>query len=437
LSISVSKLKEYLRFPQIFLVIMFLLAMFVMDHLAQNPTNPPNLTHRQTEDLLLKAEKVYRERPQEALQLLGQITDPDKLAPNRRGDFHLIQAKSYQVQKKTQQCITEALKAEELMTRSDDSSGLMSCYILKGNAYFDLLALTASVESYIKGMNLALALGRQDAVTAVTLNLGNVYAQQKDWLKAKQYYLEALEQYEKETDPPMMSYVLNNLGVVEEMNGNLENSLKYYNKALKIDKSSKDTLAITSDLCNRSEVLSKMGKFSEAMEGYKQSLGFAERIQNNEYIAQILSKKAECLYRMQGSSDSVESWCLQVIRIFENQTCRDLLVLRRSHRLMAEVLGESSNPRLAIPHFKAWRELDSLIMNKENDKKLLEIQASYDSEHLQRRSDQLAFEKSIIQAQRDRLQATNMTLIISFLLVILAAVMVYFWNKSRRIPERS
>jgi hypothetical protein len=76
-------------------------------------------------------------------------------------------------------------------------------------------------------------------------------------------------------------------------------------------------------------------------------------------------------------------------------------------------------------------------MNKENDKKLLEIQASYDSEHLQRRSDQLAFEKSIIQAQRDRLQATNMTLIISFLLVILAAVMVYFWNKSRRIPERS
>jgi len=411
--------------------------MITMDHLAQNSNKPANPSPKQAEALLLKAEEVYRQRPQEALQILGQITDPRELNPNLRGDFHLIKAKSYLIQYKTQECITEALKAEELMTRSDDSSGLMSCYILKGNAYYKLLALTASAESYIQGMNLAHALGRQDAVTAVTLNLGNVYAQQKDWSQAKRYYHEALERYEKEKDAPMMSYVLNNLGVAEEMNGKLENALKYYNKALQIDKSSKDTLAITSDLCNRSETLSKMGKFSEALEGYNQSLELAKVIQNNEYIAQILSKKAECWYRMNGSADSVESWCLQAIRILENQAGEDLLDLRRCHKLLAEVLGKSPNPRLAIPHFQAWRELDSLIMARENDQKLLEIQASYDSEHQQRRSDQLAFEKSIIQAQHDRLRATNMTLIISFLMVILSAVLVYFWKKSRRIPEQS
>lgn len=426
-----------MRFPQIFLTILFLLAFLAVDHLAQGPNKPPNQSPGQAKALLIKADKVYRERPQEALHLLGQITDPGKLSIELRGDFHLIQAKSYQVQSKTQQCITEALKAEELMTRSNDSSGLMSCYILKGNAYFDMLALTASAESYIQGMRLAQALDRQDAVTAVTLNLGNVYAQQKNWLRARRYYQEALEQYEKENSPPKMSYVLNNLGVLEEANGKLIEALKYYNKALQIDKASGDTLAITSDLCNRSEVLFKLGKFSEAMKDYDQSMVLAGIIQNNEYIAQILSNKAECLYRMNGPSDSVEAWCLQVIRMFENKTCQDLLVLRSCHKLLAELLGKSPKHQQAIPHFSAWRELDSLIMARENDQRLLKIQASYHSEHQQRRSDQLAFEKSIIKAQHDRLQAINMVLIISLLLVILSVIFVYFWKKSHRVTEQS
>ncbi|MBM3936930.1 MAG: tetratricopeptide repeat protein [Sphingomonadales bacterium] len=53
----------------------------------------------------------------------------------------------------------------------------------------------------------------------MTLNLGNIYAQQKDWLRAEGYYNEALERYEKENDQATVTYMLNNLGVAEEMNG--------------------------------------------------------------------------------------------------------------------------------------------------------------------------------------------------------------------------
>ncbi|MFM7381415.1 MAG: hypothetical protein ACKO2X_09990, partial [Bacteroidota bacterium] len=57
------------------------------------------------------------------------------------------------------------------------------------------------------------------------------------------------------------------------------------------------------------------------------------------------------------------------------------------------------------------------------------------SEHLQRQTDQLAFEKSLMQVQQERLQATNMTLIVSILLVILAAVLVYVWKKPRPLGK--
>ena len=173
-------MKENMRFPQIFLSILFLLVLFAIDHLAQNPNKPSSISTQQAKDILNKADKIYKNQPHEALLLLQQIPVPNKLPEKLRGDFYLIKAKSYQVQNKSQHCITEALKAEEIMTRADDSSGLMSCYILKGNAYYRLLALTASLESYIQGMQLARNLGRKDAITAVTLNLGNIYAQQKD-----------------------------------------------------------------------------------------------------------------------------------------------------------------------------------------------------------------------------------------------------------------
>jgi len=405
------------------------LALVATDHLAQNPSKPSNTPPKQAQEILRKAEEVYKEQPHEALRLLQQVPVPNKLPEKLRGEYYLIKAKIYQIQNKSQQCITQALKAEEILTRTNDSSGLMSCYIVKGNAYYRLLALTASAESYLQGMQLARKLGRKDAINAVTLNLGNIYAQQKDWSNANRYYQEALTQYKAENEPSMISYVHNNLGVIAEMTGQFSSALSNYNKALKIDIDSKDTLAISSDLCNISEVYSKTGKYAKALEGYRQSLLLAKVIQNNEYIAQILSKKAECLHRMRGSRDSITALCTEVIKLFETKACDDLLVLRRAHALMAEVVAESSNPRQAVVHFKAWRELDSLIMAKESDQRLLEIQASYNSEHLQRQADQLAFEKSLMQVQQERLQATNMALIVSILLVILAAVLVYVWKK--------
>ncbi|NBV04265.1 MAG: tetratricopeptide repeat protein, partial [Cytophagia bacterium] len=422
-------MKEKLRFPQIFLCSLFCLALVTMGPKAQHSNKSSNTQPKQIQEILRKAEEVYKEQPQVALRLLQQITIPNKLPENQRGDFYLIKAKSYQVQNKSQQCITEALKAEEIMTRTNDSSGLMSCYILKGNAYYRLLALTASAESYLQGMQLARKLGRTDAINAVTLNLGNLYAQQKDWIHAKRYYQEALTLYKAQKDPSMVSYVYNNLGVIAEMTGKFRSALSNYNNALQIDIDSKDTLAISSDLCNISEVYSKTGRFAEALRGYRQSLWMAKVIQNNEYIAQILSKKAECLHRMGGSRDSITAWCTEVIKLFEAKACDDLLVLRRAHALMAEVVSESSNPRQAGVHFKAWRELDSLIMAKESDQRLLEIQASYNSEHLQRQTDQLAFEKSLMLVQQERLQATNMALIVSILLVIMTGVLVYVWKK--------
>ncbi|MBM3929905.1 MAG: hypothetical protein FJ336_01295, partial [Sphingomonadales bacterium] len=100
------------------------MALVAIDHFAQNPSKPSNTAPKQASEILRKAEEVYKDQPQEALRLLQQVPVPNKLPEKLRGEYYLIKAKSYQVQNKSQQCITQALKAEEILTRTNDSSGL-------------------------------------------------------------------------------------------------------------------------------------------------------------------------------------------------------------------------------------------------------------------------------------------------------------------------
>ena len=173
----------------------FLIVFFLsLEHRAGTDTtlrrqhSDPN----RVEAVMNRVEKLYRTQPGQALRMLEDLGPRNRLGINQRGTWHLLKSKCYQRQNKYQLSIEEALMAETSLLKSNDSSGLMGCYSIKGNAYFHLLALDASAECYRKAVRLAVALEREDAEADLTLNLGNIYAQQKDWNQAGAYYRDAL-----------------------------------------------------------------------------------------------------------------------------------------------------------------------------------------------------------------------------------------------------
>jgi tetratricopeptide (TPR) repeat protein len=413
-----------------------LLFFLSLEHQANTETKArqPHGNPTRSQEALTKVEAIYRSHPQQALRILDSLGPASRLTHHQRGTWHLLKAKCYQRQNKYQGSIEEALLAETALAKTNDSSGLLGCYSIKGNAYFHLLALEASAEFYQKAMHLALALGRTDAVADLTLNLGNIYAQQKDWNKAHTYYQDALTYFQKNQDP-MASYVLNNLGVVEEMNGRFRVAQNYYTQALQIDTKLKDSMAIASDLINLGEVNLKLRQCGESMQCLQQSLRISKLLDNGGFVSKILMLRAEGHLQCGGRRDSAIAYAREVIRWVQRGQSEDTLNLRKAHALLASQLTAAGLASEAIVHYQNWRELDSLIQAREAQVKLMEIQATYDSEHLQRKSERLEFEKILLQTRSERLHATNLALASALLLGVAITALLYFRRKALRAEE--
>ena len=399
---------------------------------AKQPLENPQNAHK----ILNEVEKIYRTQPSQALDILDSLGPANRLARHQQGTWHLLKAKCYQRQNKYQRSINEALMAENALAKTHDSTGLLSCYSIKGNAYFHLLALEASADYYQKAVYLAVNMGRKDAVADLTLNLGNIYAQQKDWNKAKAYYQDALVYFRKNQDP-MTSYVLNNLGVIEEMKGLLRSSEKYYTQALQMDLKLKDSMAIASDLINLGELNLKLNQCKESLKCLQQSLSISQLMDNGGFVSKILMLQAEGHLRCGGGRDSAIATAREVIRYVQSGQSEDTLNLRKAHALLASQLTAAGLASEAIVHYHHWRFLDSLIQAREAQDKLMEIQATYDSEHLQRKSDRLEFEKVLLQTLGELLHATNLALASALLLVVTITALLYYRQKAIRAEEFS
>jgi tetratricopeptide (TPR) repeat protein len=324
--------------------------------------------------------------------------------------------------------------AENALAKTHDSTGLLSCYSIKGNAYFHLLALEASADYYQKAVYFAVSMGRKDAVADLTLNLGNIFAQQKNWKKAKAYYQDALVYFQKNQDP-MASYALNNLGVIEEMKGLYRSAENYYTQALQMDLKLKDSMAIASDLINLGEVNLKLNQCKESLKCLQLSLGISKLMDNGGFISKILMLKAEGHLRCGGGRDSAIAYAREVIRNVQRGQSEDTLNLRKAHALLATQLTAAGLASEAIIHYQNWRVLDSLVQARETQDKLMEIQATYDSEHLQRKTDRLEFEKVLLQTRSERLHATNLALASALLLVVTITALLYYRQKALRSEE--
>jgi len=403
-----------------------LLALYSLEQQAQNGPSGLPKSRKEAAALLENAEKIYRNQPLKALELLNQIQNPKLIEPKIQGDFFLLRAKCYKLQGENHRSINDALKAESLYMEQNDSGGLMSCYSVKGNVYFETFALDAAAASYIKAHALARSLGRQDAASALTLNLGNIYAQQKQSDKAKSYYLDALESAKSQKDSSTTSYVLNNLGVLEEMNQNLPSALNYYQNALDIDIALGDTSAIASDLQNMGQTVAKQKRCATALRYLEKSLFLRRRLQNQTQVYYTMAEMAEIHRDCFGRTDSVLRICGEILEGYSLGLSQDTLTLRNCHRMLAAAYTEVRNAEAAIPHYITWRLLDSILQVRESETRLLEIQSTFDSEHQQRKNDRLAYEKILLEARSERLHAVNLALIGGILFLVALGGLFYY-----------
>jgi tetratricopeptide (TPR) repeat protein len=124
-------------------------------------------------------------------------------------------------------------------------------------------------------------MGDEAGIIASNVNIGQIYDQQKDYKKAKDYYEKALKIAESNDDyASEKASALFNLAVIYAEEGNIQKSLEYNQKALDIRIAIGDEVKIPESYRALGEVYTALGDYSKAQKYLEDALKVSQEIED-------------------------------------------------------------------------------------------------------------------------------------------------------------
>lgn len=160
--------------------------------------------------------------------------------------------------------------------------------------------------------------------------LGNIYLQQRNFIKAKYYLEKELAYHENNDHTEKIASALSALGIVHEQLGNLTEALIYLNKSLSITKDLGDQQATALNIRYLGAVYSTQGLFEKALQHYEKSLEIEKKINNQIGIASCLHE-ISTIYSHLGNYKKANLYCEKAIKIYRENDQIEKAILLTSH----------------------------------------------------------------------------------------------------------
>lgn len=169
----------------------------------------------------------------------------------------------------------------------------LAAYCLIKNNFDDALAC------YMKNEKICRNTGNSKNLATTLNNLGLAYTYKGDYVLANEYYLTAIEIFEKLQDKTGLARSYNNLGLIFYHRSLFPIALELFFKSLRIKEQLDDETGKISSLNNIANIYFKTKNFKSAIEYYTQSLELRIRLNDRYGIADSYSNLATTYENMQ------------------------------------------------------------------------------------------------------------------------------------------
>ncbi len=294
------------------------------------------------------------------------------------------------------------------------------------------------IDSYQKAMEyhlkaLGLANETKDSVSmAMAVNsIGNVYLMLENYSKALLYFKKSLRLEQNRKNPIGIAINLNNIAHVYEAKGQLNKALKYYELSLDINRNihSKRGIAINSN--NIASLLSKQGKYLEALAYAKRAIRLAGIIKDYENLAYAYIQTG-ALYSAMKKYNQAFEYLAPGIALAKRIQARS--VLEKGYNTLFNTYLRMKKYEEAINYLKLKQAYHDSLINLEVKKNIARLQIQFDTER-QKNEIQLEQQKTKIaqlQLKKQRYLLYFTWSAFAILLIILAFVSFYLFNKNRQ-----
>ncbi|MBC7865074.1 MAG: tetratricopeptide repeat protein [Bacteroidia bacterium] len=211
-------------------------------------------------------------------------------------------------------------------------------------------------------------------------DLGLIYYYMKDFKQAFNYYEKGYNLQIQFKDENGIAVSLNNLGIIYQNTGNTELALKNYEAALEKYKKVKGVRGIAKVCNNIGSVYSSKKEWSKARENFLQAMEAFEKA-GDVYSAATTALNAGSMYHEEKNFKKSLEYLLKGLKSAEELGTQDLQ--KSINEELSLTYAAMKDPAHAFEHYKKFIGLRDTIFSKENTKKMVESQMTFEFEKKQ------------------------------------------------------
>ena len=285
-----------------------------------------------------------------------------------------------------------------------------------------------ALKNYFAGLKIFEEIGDKKGIVHAYNNIGIVYKNQGKYPEALKNYFSSLKIYEEIGDKHGIGMSYNNIANVYQIQSKYPEALKNHFKSLKI----KEELGIKQEIAgsynNIGVIYREQGKYPEALENHFAALKIVEKIGDKLGIAQSHSNIGNIELKL-NRADSAKKHFEKALTLAKETGAKDLVsVVYQNFALAESTLG---NYKDAYENYKQYIINRDSLVNKENEKKSLEISMRYEYEK----------KTAITQAELKTKQIErNVAFVGLGLMIVITVFVIYFFrlrNKNLKVEKQN
>ncbi len=290
-----------------------------------------------------------------------------------------------------------------------DLSGVALLENNLGNIYFNQGDDATAIEHALRSLSASESLNDSIGMARALILVGVVYMNKSVTLdRAKEYFLRSLEISDNLDYKAGIGYCSVNLGDIYYMQEQYVSALYYLQKAL--DNSEGPTL-ISHTLTLMGQVYRDMGKYIEALEYLEKAVGLAEEQNMKDELSQALINLAKT-HQLQGNFDESTIYYQKARDIAEGIGASN--ELKDVYNGLANLSAEIGDYSQAYKYFQLYDAMRDTLYNLETDEKIKNLQFTY---QLDKKETEIELQEAEIKQQKIFTYSAVFT---GFLLILLA-----------------
>lgn len=321
----------------------------------------------------------------------------------------------------------ELLLTEATRIKNLDSEILMTVYGRLGANLKRQQQYDRAIHYYVQ--SLAISREHHDSLaSARTLaNMGNIYMEQKDAVRALEYFHQALSLLDSGKHAMSISGITNFASDAYQTLGKYDEAEKYLNKSLKLSKNLNLPASEAYALESLGILHFNRKKVKEAISAFNQALALQRTLDSWSGLESVLLQLTECHIHTR-EFEKAQTWLNEGKKLAEEH--KHALGLQSVYQLLSKLDSARGDYRSSLLHYKRSVHYKDSLFTVEKAKAVEEVNRKFEAQQREKIIDE---QKLIIGQQQTR----ELFFILLSAVVVLSTVVVYFFIQRRQRMKRN